>query len=224
MSNLAHWWALLCAKDAPALPSAWVMQLGLSVGWALVLATVGACLGGSLLRRRAAAFALALWSLLPGPLGPDYWLGLAFHAPSLVAMLLCCGVLWRCLSAAPRSWPVARGPTYSVAWLLLPLLLGYALLLDTIALLPVPLYAWGFSPLALLLLLSLALLPWLLPRAPYTRQPRVAWVAPAALLLFAATRLTTGNVWDAVLDPLLWLVLHAMLLARVLRAGRATRF
>jgi len=35
-----------------------------------------------------------------------------------------------------------------------------------------------------------------------------AWLLPVALLLFAGTRLPTGNVWDAVMDPLLWLFLH----------------
>jgi hypothetical protein len=38
------------------------------------------------------------------------------------------------------------------------------------------------------------------------------WLLPAALLLFAATRLPTGNVWDALLDPWLWLLFQGLLL------------
>jgi hypothetical protein len=37
------------------------------------------------------------------------------------------------------------------------------------------------------------------------------------LLLFAATRLPTGNLWDAVLDPWLWLALQGVLVRRLLR-------
>jgi hypothetical protein len=42
-------------------------------------------------------------------------------------------------------------------------------------------------------------------------------LVPVALLLFAATRLPTGNVWDAVLDPWLFLALHGMVVGRLLR-------
>jgi hypothetical protein len=41
------------------------------------------------------------------------------------------------------------------------------------------------------------------------------------LLLFAATRLPTGNVWDAILDPWLWLLLQLVLLRRLLRRKNA---
>jgi hypothetical protein len=86
--------------------------------------------------------------------------------------------------------------------------LGYLLLLDTFAVLPVQLYAWGFSPALLLGLIALALVPWLLGGKARAAPGFSPWLVPAALLLFALTRLPTGNLWDALLDPWLWLWLQ----------------
>ena len=110
-------------------------------------------------------------------------------------------------------------------WVLpaLAVALGYVLLLDTFVVLPWQVYAWGFSPALLLGLLALSLLPWVVHgRAALAAGPGV-WIAPLSLLLFAATRLPTGNLWDAVLDPCLWLLLQYVLLRRVWRLirGRA---
>jgi hypothetical protein len=241
MSGFAHVWALL-TQDAPALPPAWVMRLGLTLGWSLVLATLGAALACrlSLRSRRVLAAALAVWTLLPGPLSPDYWLGLAFHAPSLSAVLLCGWFGWRLLlapagtaattataSASARSSlsssPAAAVGTLASAavWLWLAVLLGYVLLLDSFAVLPLQIYAWGFSPVLLLVLLALSLLPWLLQGRAEQAAGAARWLLPAALLLFAATRLPTGNLWDALLDPLLWLLLQGLGLRGLYRRWRA---
>jgi hypothetical protein len=48
-------------------------------------------------------------------------------------------------------------------------------------------------------------------------------VAPAALLLFAATRLPTGNVWDALIDPWLWLFLNGALFRTLYRRWRGAK-
>jgi hypothetical protein len=219
MTDLSNWLGALLASDAPALPATWVMRLGLALGWALVLALLGAALGYKLPlgRRRLLAAALALWALLPGPLTPDYWLGLAFHAPSLTAMWLCGWSLQRLLfpPGANAVFPplAGRAGAPGVAALLggmrWPLVaLGYLLLLDTFAVLPVQLYAWGFSPALLLGLMALALVPWLLGGKARAAPGFSAWLVPAALLLFALTRLPTGNLWDALLDPWLWLWLQ----------------
>jgi len=40
---------------------------------------------------------------------------------------------------------------------------------------------------------------------------------PLVLLFFVLTRLPTGNLWDALLDPLLWIVLQVYAI-RVVRA------
>jgi hypothetical protein len=219
MTDISYWLSLLVASDAPALPVPWVMRLGLTVGWALVLALLGASLGRKLpiAWRRLLSAGLALWVVLPGSLTPDYWLGLAFHAPSLTAMLLCAWGLQRLLfpvgaNAVSPLLPVSTAQPGAAAWpgalRWLLVALGYFLLLDTFAVLPVQMYAWGFSPVLLLGLLALALLPWLRGgHAPATLGLRL-WAAPAVLLLFAMTRLPTGNVWDALLDPWLWLWLQ----------------
>ena len=53
--------------------------------------------------------------------------------------------------------------------------------------------------------LALALLPWIVSGAQGLRQPAVGSLL-AALILFLLTRWPSGNLWDAVLDPWLWLV------------------
>ena len=239
LGSASAWLGLLLSTDAPALPADWLMRLGLTTGWALLLALLGAGLAGkrSLPARRLAAATLALWTLLPGPLTPDYWLGLAFHAPSLTAMLLCGWWLQRLLlapmltatatpsasasvlsaSAFARVMPVAAAGI----WRLPAVLLGYVLLLDTFAVLPLQVYSWGFSPLLLLVLFGCSLLPWLLRGGAAGPVPPVRWLLPAALLLFAATRLPTGNLWDALLDPWLWLLLQWRLIHSLYRRWRS---
>ena len=218
----------LLATDAPALPDTWVMRLGLTAGWALVIALLGVVLGYKLApgARRLLAMALVLWTLVPGPVSPDYWLGLAFHAPSLASMLLCGWGLQRLLfpsrfsaTSSPTRYKPLAG-TWLLGLLCLPVALGYLLLLDTFAVLPLQLYAWGFSPVLLLGLLGVSLLPWLLCGKPAGSRVPLNWMAPASLLLFAATRLPTGNVWDALLDPWLWLVLQGLLVHRLYRQWR----
>jgi hypothetical protein len=226
MERASGWMAGLLASDAPALPGSWAMQLGLTGGWALVLATLGAALAWRLPLwvRRTWAAALALWTALPGPSSPDYWLGLAFHAPSLSTMLLCGWLLARMLFpscaahiASAQDHGMKRlesGRPVGWGWIGAVVLLGYLLLLDTFAVLPVQLYAWGFGPALLLGMLALTLWPWVRRGKEAFATGPVAWIAPLVLLLFAVTRLPTGNVWDAVLDPWLWLAAHAVLLVR----------
>ena len=225
------WLSHVLATNAPALPQAWAMQGALTFGWALVLALLGALLGSrlTLVPRRLLAAALALSTLLPGALSPDYWLGLAFHAPSLLSMLLCVLYLQRLLFPARPTVPAllqAAGPTPVAAmaqglFAALAVALGYVLLLDTFAVLPLEVYAWGFSPALLLGLLALSLAPWVWRGPVAVARGPGRWLAPAALLLFAATRLPTGNVWDAVLDPWLWLLLQFALLRRLFRRQNA---
>lgn len=231
--NGATSWLDLLTHAAPALPAAWLMQLGLALGWALVLATLGAGLARKqpLHVRRSVAAVLGLWALLPGPLTPDFWLGLAFHAPSLTAMLLCGWYLhgWVGMPAATAK-PAARSAALATTatqtagagvLLLIAVLTGYALLLDTFAVLPLQIYRWGFSTWLLLVLLALGLLPWLLRGKPGGATFPARWLVPASLLLFAVTRLPTGNLWDALLDPLLWLWLQWLLVRNLYRRWRA---
>ncbi len=203
----------LLSTETPLLPAPLLARLYLSLGWGLVLAALA--VGG--LQRRAVPgarwrcwlpLALLLGCLLPGPASPAYWLGLAFRAPSGLLALLCAWVVLRHYRPQLPALPVEAGRRS--AWVLV--LLGWALLLDTLAVLPFGLYAAGFAPITLGAVLLLSLLPWL---------GRGAGALSALLLsvcvLHVALRLPSGNVWDAVLDPWLWLWLQLDWLRRALR-------
>jgi hypothetical protein len=155
--------------------------------------------------RVALSVLLVTWILLPGGLSPAYWLGLAFNAPALISVLLCILLDWQHGAGVPSdSGAESRwGKTFAV----LGVVLGYVLLSDTLALLPVQLYAWGFSPAALACALVVAVVPCVALN-PLLRGNSWTLLMPAALLVFVLTRLPTGNVWDVLLDPLLWVALQ----------------
>lgn len=109
---------------------------------------------------------------------------------------------------------MARPGKPVVTLALVAVVLGWLLLLDTLAQLPVALYALGFGAPALAVVALGSFLPLLQADA----AKRVsAWLPPLAVLLYVVLRLPTGNVWDAVLDPWLWLGLHGHLLWVVLK-------
>ena len=191
--------------STPALPLWAVMQVWLPVGWALVLAGWTCYVVGSITRRRWALAAIpllvAVWTLWPSSRGIAHWLGMAFQAPSIVLVFLSVCVGWRAWRGIPLPRPSRTG------WVLLAtgLLWGWVLLLDSFALLPVAVYDLGFGVPALVGAAVAFLWPWLLRDGPRQAMP---WVAVLTLLLFVVSRLPTGNVWDAVLDPWLWFGLH----------------
>jgi hypothetical protein len=201
--------------SAPALPSLWLMQLWLPLGWAVVLAALVVLASVRCTRHRGVVWGLpllmALWTLWPGEWSPAYWLGLAFQAPSAMLVLLSA---WLGGCALRGTRMDARPPSGAMALVVAAVLLGWALLLDSFAQLPVALYGLGFASPALAVVALLSLLP-LLQAGAATRMS--TWLAPLALLLFVLLRLPTGNVWDAVLDPWLWLGLQGYLLRAVLK-------
>ena len=213
---LSHW-ATGCA---PVLPGPLAMRYAMVLGWAVVLAWLGSRWTGHwhLIARRALALCLALSCAIPGPFSPTYWLGLALHAPSVTAVVLCgIGLLRQLWPGALTGAPSAGQRQLVLCWMLAGVALGYLLLLDTFALLPIALYAMGFLSSCLALMLALALLPFLFQHA---LSPGWRWrnaVLPCVLLIFLATRVPSGNVWDALLDPCLWIVLQLLLLHRLLR-------
>ncbi|MFN4005593.1 MAG: hypothetical protein ACK4MJ_03770 [Hylemonella sp.] len=207
---MAELLAALVSTASPLLPAPALARAYLALGWGLVLA---AALAWGL--RQRAAFAgwrralpglLLLWSLLPLPLTPPHLLGLAFQAPSLTL------ALWAAWALAAAYRPHAAADCVGAALQRHAAVfagLGTLLVLDALALLPgLPLYAWGYAPAVVALLAALAGLPWLLQRG-----AALSGLLGAALLLYVALRLPSGNVWDALLDP--WLVL--ILLVRALR-------
>lgn len=223
---LDNWLALLLATDAPALPSPSVMQLWLRLGWSAVLAWMGVVALDRFVpvnaRRHGlnitVAVLMAACAWLPGPYSPAYWLGLAFQAPSVVTVLLCAGILVERLVPSSLARGAAPAPNrLNTAFAFTGVVIGWALLLDTFALLPLQWYAWGNSAAAVALVVALAAALWVvLGSAPHPVRAHL-WVVPVALLVYAAWRLPTGNVWDAVLDPWLWVALHVYLGRRVLR-------
>ena len=210
--------------SAPALPALGVMQLWLHVGWALVVAGGVTAVLARLTTRftarvavlRAVAAALAVWTMLPGPYSSAYWLGLAFQAPSGVLALVCGLLGWRALRTTKGQAPAGE-PAGVLGLACVGVLGGWVLLMDAFAQWPWAVYGWGFGRAALAALTVMALLP-LLQKDAYRRA--TAWLMPGALLLFAALRLPTGNVWDAVLDPWLWVFLHGVVLRAAYRRWR----
>jgi hypothetical protein len=229
---LESWWAL----GVPLLPSAALMQWALPLCWGVVLAwlgfwAVGQCwptrwesAGAAVWAQRSKAILLAAWALMPGSYSVSFWLGLAFQIPSITTVLLCAGLLWaqwRQGSGVSVTLPfdAVRSSVWA-GYAVGGVFLGWVLLLDTFAVLPLQLYAWGFSPAAPVLVMVMVLLPWVFARG---AQPffSAQLLLPIAVLLFVLLRLPTSNVWDAVLDPGLWIALHGVALRMALRRWRA---
>ena len=221
MNVLVDFWGQLLQVQSAWLPEAALAQAWLRLGWALVLgallatgvAGVGARKGWSALRQRQLARALALLTLLaclwPGCGSPAYWLGLAFQAPSLSAGLLGGLVLLcRCTTGAEAQ----RGAEWLAqlrGWAVVAVLLGWLLLLDSFAWWPVALYPLGFGVGVWLALLAVLGVPWAWHGGPW-RQHAGSVLWGLVLLVFTLLRLPSGNVWDAVLDPWLWLLAHGV--------------
>lgn len=191
---------------APLLPDLQMHLWGQHLGWALVLAALVSCLFGraSAPVRRTAMAVVALTALVPGSQGPVYWLALAYQMPSLVSIAL---AIWRLQGEVTEQRQ--RIPT--ALWVGAAAL-GAIMLLDTLALLPWPIYAMGFG--------TAPLTVWLVLSALLCIQPNLrvwCWTGIAIGCLFAVTRLPTGNLWDAVSDPWLALLAIAVLVRRALR-------
>lgn len=205
------------------LPEAALAQAWLRLGWALVLgallatgvAGVGARKGWSALRQRQLARALALLALLacmvPGTVSPTYWLGLAFQAPSLSAGLLGALVLLCCCATGAAAQRGAEWLAQLRGWAVAAVLLGWLLLLDSFAWWPVALYPLGFGVGGWLALLAVLGAPWAWHGGP-GRQHAGSVLGGLVLLAFALLRLPSGNVWDAVLDPWLWLLAQVVVI------------
>jgi hypothetical protein len=218
----------LLVTDNPVLPNPEVMRVALQVIWALVLGS-----GAALLARKvSSSYRLALvalvmlWTLLPSSASPAYWLGLAFQAPSLLSgaiALIFLRSTWRDEPLKPL-----KTAGHSRTWLVLlisAVVLGWLLLLDTLAWLPVSIYAWGFGTAAFTLLAVCVVLLWVFSsRLAVGRSERLS--APALVLgvltLFVLTRLPTGNVWDALMDPWLWVALNVLVIAKAVRWLKTT--
>jgi hypothetical protein len=208
--------------SAPVLPGLTLMQWWSAIAWAMVLA---GCASGLLARRpfplllrMGVPLLLAVWAVWPGEGSAAFWLGLAFQSPSAVFALGSAWWGWSAWRATLRPALVAGrqpepfGAELGLAYVAVAA--GWILLLDTFAQLPVEAYAFGFTAQAVAAVAAVAVLPLLQAGA---IQRGTAWLLPLALLMFVALRLPTGNVWDAVLDPWLWVVSHGLLVRSFLQ-------
>jgi hypothetical protein len=199
------------------LPQAVFLPLWVKLSWALVASAVVLRLTYACKPTLWPAAVVAVVMLLPRTDVLSGYLALAFQTPSLV---LVAWALWCWADVLQLRGPVVTTPL-PVA--LLGVLLGWALVLDTLNYWPTffnpQLYALGFDAAGLwgVLATAAAVLLW-------TEVPR-RWVlsAVAVLAVYVLLRLPTGNVWDAVLDPFVWLALHVQLWRtwRARRAGQA---
>jgi len=212
----------LTAPHAPLLPAATDLVWARHLVWSLVLAALGLLWVSRLNRAyalgRLLPWGLALWAWVPGPWGVSYWLALSFQIPSLTSGFLAVAVLFQ--SANQRARSSATGAkkllNWGALWTAAAAVLGLALMLDTFAVFAFYLYSWGFSPLALALAWAFALLPFVVSGKKGLRHASV-WALCAALVVFTLTRWPTGNLWEAVLDPWLWLVASGSLVRQLWR-------
>jgi hypothetical protein len=181
----------------------WALVLGAAALWLFDRSKTGF--------RWSVALSVVVWTLLPGPLSPAYWLGLAFQSPSLTSLAVC-------LMYGAQPLRKRVGQVFVLAWAWawgVGIVLGWVLLADMLAWWPVSIYAWGFHPMALATVCALVMLLWLTQKMDRSTCALLSVV----LVLFVITRLPSGNVWDAVLDPWLWMVLQFFGLQRAWRFG-----
>ena len=213
----------------PLLPHAALMGVALYGIWAAVLGSGTLLLTCKLPRPYPLALALlvVVLTLLPGTSSPAYWLGLAFQTPSLTSGVICVAWALRCVRHSPgRVASLVSGQSKALKILSLTgVVLGWVLLLDTLACFPASVYAWGFSSAAVLVVLVTATLFGLVWGGATSHRMGSGLVGPlmlCVLALFVLTRLPTGNVWDALIDPWLWVALQAVWLFTAVR--RLTRW
>ncbi len=211
---LAPWVSTL----TPVLPNAVLLRWAQPLFWAIVMAFLATQVtaGRPQVIRRVVMTAAFAWAFMPGAWSPTWWLGLAFQLPSWTTVLLCgASVLthWR-RETGPESTRIELGV---LGWLALGS--GVLLLLDLFIFLPIALYRWGFSTLALTALLATVTVVWVGARSALHR--REAALALVAMALFVLTRLPTGNVFDALLDPWLWLALFFIATRQLVRFARS---
>jgi len=172
------------------------------LAWAIVAVTLIAALWPArwqLGRKMTGALLLGgvALAVLPGQASLAYWLGLAVQWPSGLLTGLCVVKL-------VLAWQGKRDLHVMTPMLALPLAVaGCILYLDAMGLVSLGLYYRGFGPLAaplagLIIAAACAL------AAMRGKAQAQALALLIAVVLFAVLRLPSGNLWDALLDPLVW--------------------
>jgi len=175
------------------------------LAWAAVTAAVLFALlpllrSASLSRRARSALlaGIAALFLLPGAASPAYWLTLAFQYPS--GLLFGC-----CLLKLRQHWDGQDGgaPVMTPPLAAALALTGLVLYLDAMGLLTQGYYYAGFGPTAAPMLAVLGAIGCAVALVRGHARAQ-AGALLTTILLFTLLRLPTGNLWDALLDPLLW--------------------
>jgi hypothetical protein len=191
------------------LPSLVVQAVFRHLGWTLALAVVLARLSPKRWAQRWWwGLGLGLASNLPILTEVTSALALSFQTPSLLSQ----GLL------APDMSP-ALMPMWGWA---ITALLGWVLLLDTLGWGGTFIYAWGFGPVVPVAVLlgcaaALALAAW---HPQPAHQTRWLWLLIGAMGLFVLARAPSGNAWDAISDPWLWLIANGCCAAPLWRMAR----
>ena len=143
------------------------------------------------------AGASVLLMALPGAASPAYWIALVCQYPS--GLLVGCALVslharWR---GRPANFVMPAGFALPLA------AAGLLLYLEAFGVLALGLYSGGFGPAAAPLLACAIAIACAVAIARGLAAGTAAALL-AAVLLFSLLRLPSGNLWDALLDPLLW--------------------
>lgn len=203
-------------------PHAALLPIWIQLSWAMVVFALALRFANSF--KVAAVLGLVMlvphgW--MPDVFAPSGYLALAFQTPSLVAFV------WAILYSGQSFARLKKGTDYKPmttldlpTWLFaIGVLFGWALVLDTLNLWPSwfnpQLYALGFGVQAFwfVLLISAAVL-WSVAKAKSSLLTTTV-AALSVCAIYALLRLPTGNVWDALLDPFVWMALHLQLWRRL---------
>lgn len=203
-----------------SLPEFDLQAVYLDVGWGIVLASIAFSLLELARVRPARRMVIALLAgacigsmWLPPPLAPSFWLGMFFQYPSLMLVAL---MTIHLVGALARPGRTAQVLSTRVAATLVAL--GIVLYAGAFLWVPVDLYAMGYGRFSAALIATVLVLAW-------CRDDGASGTACAAVALVAlahaVTRLPTGNAWDAVLDPLLFIWSAAVVIKALRRRWRA---
>ena len=153
---------------------------------------------------------VVLVSLVPLQVTSIYrWIQGAAGELSIVTLILLTGFIARRLSGREIISYHARRHLY-----FLVLLTGFLLYPATLGLSAYDPYRAGFGLVLPLLLISLALLYWLL------RQRQMAIILLITVTAWKLQIMTSLNIWDYLIDPLLWLASPAVLVVMYLRSKK----
>lgn len=203
------------------LPELDTQALYLHTAWGVVLSAAAVAIvtrgqRDRAARRRAAAACLVATALVavPDDLSPIFWLGMAFQHPSLVLTGLAAIYLAHYFGGRPAGTPPVSLPPWPAATLAA---LGLALYAGTFLWLPYDLYQFGYWGYSAAVLSSVLVAFWW---AVAPSCGTFCLVVALSALVHAATRLPSGNAWDALLDPMLFAWAAATTIAGAARLAR----